>query len=136
MTFGMTFALPLRSRISAAIVVGLGAALFATAVEARTCAQVQTDLNAQYKVKAMYQGELQRERNPARRAQLIRGIQGFDRNIAMLRAERCDQGASRPVTPPVVRGPFSGGPVRNPPVVRTPPRNCVIGLDGECAGRR
>lgn len=135
MKVGKTFALSARSRIAAAIVVGLGAALFATAVEARTCAQVQTDLNAQYKVRAMYQGELQRERNPARRAQLIRGIQGFDRNIAMLRAERCDQGASRP-PPPVVRGPFSGGPVRNPPVVRTPPRNCVIGLDGECAGRR
>lgn len=109
----------------------VGAALFATAAEARTCAQVQTDLNAQYKVKAMYQGELQRERNPARRDQLIRGIQGFDRNIANLRAERCDQGAGRS-QPTTQSNPFSGGPVKNPPVVR----GCVIGLDGECARTR
>lgn len=121
----------------------VAALLIATAAQARTCAQVQTDLNAQYKARAMYDRELRVERNPARRDQLIRGIQNFDRNIAILRAERCDQGAQPPqrafppavgpvIRPPVVRTPPPSAIRPPPPPVRTSPGNCVVNLEGEC----
>lgn len=76
---------------------------------ARTCAQVQTDLDAQYKARAMYMRELGSERDPGRRGQLVRGVEGFDRNIDQLRREPCDGGQVKTqVVPPIPSGVTDG----------------------------
>ena len=126
----------ISSNVLAVFAVIAAGVLCAGAAEARTCAQVQTDINAQLKARNFYQGQLNSERNPQRRAQLVRGIQGFDRNIAILRAERCTSATPVRPNPPTVRNPYNPGTVRNPPVVRTPSGHCVVNLDGECVTTR
>ena len=123
--------------LSLAGVALVGGLLVSAAAEARTCQQVQTDINAQIKARNFYASQLPSERNPRRRAELIRGIQNFDRNIAILRAERCTNATPQRPKPPAVNNPYGGGTVRNPPIVRTPPRGPVgcppgrrMGYDG------
>lgn len=116
--------------ILAATVLGTAALflVFPSTAQARTCEQVQTDLNAQYKARDMYQREKAREENQTRREELDRGIQGFDRNIQALRAEPCDGGTNGTalVPPPPTQVPS----VPSPSTGSSGP--CIPNLDGEC----
>ena len=121
-----------------------GVVLGTSAAQARPCSEIQAEIQKLIYDRDRLQGELNRERDARRAGDLRFNIDHRNRQINYLRGQPCEKGGGGGAAGGSGGGggnPFSGGPVKNVPTVRTVPQGgggagCVVNLDGECVTPR